>query len=377
MQVFIFFLHLSRHFHKIKQMISCNKRLTCFLILMTFCSLEHSRAQDIADNDHAWWNESYPSRAPKNPKAKLLPLIMVKGNKFVNATGDTMLFRGVSIADPDKIDHEGHWNKLLFEKVKDMGVMLVRLPVHPVAWRERTPLKYITLLDSAVSWCTDLGMYVDIDWHSIGNLEMELFQDPMYNTTKKETYEFWQTIARHFTGNNTVAFYELFNEPTTYRGQLGNVSWTAWKQINENIIQLIRSFDKETIPLVAGYDWAYDLTPLREEPINATGIGYVTHPYPNKRSQPWEPKWEEDFGFAAHQFPVIATEIGFSVRKGDPEDGIDNYGTRIIKYLENNGIGWLAWDFDPEWGPQLLSSWNFDLTGSGKFFKQAMLQKKP
>ncbi|MGH2563345.1 MAG: glycoside hydrolase family 5 protein [Ginsengibacter sp.] len=333
-------------------------------------------AQSTADtNDHPWWRSGLPSRPVKNPKEKLLPLIMVKENKFVSANGDTILFRGVSIADPDKIDHEGHWNKMLFEKAKEMGVMLVRVPVHPVAWRERTPLKYLALLDSAVSWCTDLGVYVDIDWHSIGNLEMELFQNPMYNTTLKETYEFWQAISRHFTGNNTVAFYELFNEPTTYRGQLGNISWTEWKKINETMIRLIRAFDNETIPLVAGFDWAYDLTPLREEPINAVGIGYVTHPYPNKRSQPWEPKWEEDFGFAAQHYPIIATEIGFIVRKQDAEDGAENYGSRITKYLESNGIGWLAWDFDPEWGPQLLSSWNFDLTGSGKFFKKAMGQK--
>ena len=90
-------------------------------------------------------------RFAKNPKAKMMSLISVKGNKFINAKGDTVLFRGVSIADPDKIDHEGHWNKMLFEKVKDMGVMLVRIPVHPVAWRERTPLKYLSLLDSAVT----------------------------------------------------------------------------------------------------------------------------------------------------------------------------------------------------------------------------------
>ena len=349
----------------------------CLFLIILMLSLQQTQSQNTSDtNYHPWWKGGFFSWPVKNPKAKLLPLIMVKGNKFINARGDTMLFRGVSIADPDKVDHEGHWNKMLFEKVKDMGAMLVRIPVHPVAWRERTPLKYLGLLDSAVSWCTDLGMYIDIDWHSIGNLEMELFQNPMYNTTRKETYEFWQAIARHYTGNNTVAFYELFNEPTTYRGQLGNISWTEWKKINENMIQLIRSFDNETIPLVAGFDWAYDLTPLREEPINAVGIGYVAHPYPNKRSQPWEPKWEEDFGFAAQHYPIIATEIGFSVRKGDPEDGAENYGTRITKYLESDGIGWVAWDFDPEWGPQLLSSWNFELTGSGKFFKKAMEQKK-
>jgi len=198
---------------------------------------------------------------------------------------------------------------------------------------------------------------------------MELFQDPMYNTSKTETYEFWRTIARHFHGNNTVAFYELFNEPTDYRGQLGTISWSEWKTINENLIKLIRAYDPETIPLVAGFDWAYDLTPLHLAPIDAGGIGYVTHPYANKRSQPWEPKWEEDFGFAADQYPVVATEFGF----GDyPGLGNEDFGRRIIGYLEGKGISWICWVFDPEWGPRLLQSWDYTLTPTGKFFKQAL-----
>ena len=260
-----------------------------------------------------------------------------------------------------------------------MRCHVVRIPVHPMAWRYRSPEKYLTLLDSAADWCTDLGIYMIIDWHSIGNLEMELFQDPMYNTSRKETYEFWRMIARHFNGNNTIAFYELFNEPTTYRGQLGTASWSEWKKINENIIGMIRSYGKEAaIPLVAGFDWAYDLTPLREEPINAEGVAYVTHPYPNKRATPWEPKWEEDFGFAASSYPLIATEIGFSVMKGQGPAGAEDYGNAITHYLEHRGISWMAWVFDPEWGPQLLRSWDgFQLTASGEFFKQAMHAPAP
>ena len=144
----------------------------------------------------------------------------------------------------------------------------------------------------------------------IGNLETEVFQDPMYDTTKQETYSFWRTMARHYAGHNTVAFFELFNEPTTYRDQLGPVSWTDWKKIVEEEITIIRANNPQAIPLVAGFDWAYDLTPLRLNPIAAEGIGYTTHPYANKRPQPWEPKWEEDFGFAAAKYPVIATEFG-------------------------------------------------------------------
>ncbi|HVU28675.1 MAG TPA: cellulase family glycosylhydrolase [Verrucomicrobiae bacterium] len=322
-----------------------------------------------------WWQEQSYGRPFHSSSTNQLPRIRVEGNKFVDPDGKTILFRGVSISDPDKIEHQGHWNKHHFEEVKAMGATLVRIPVHPAAWRERTPREYLKLLDQAVNWCAELGIYVDIDWHSIGNLKMELFQDPMYDTTQKETFQFWRTIAQHFHGNSTVAFYELFNEPTLYRRQLGSMSWSDWKKLNEQMINLIRAFDTNTIPLVAGLDWAYDLTPLNIEPINAEGIGYVTHPYPNKRTQPWPPKWEEDFGFAAAKYPMIATEIGFSAPKGTLLKD-DDYGPQIINYLEDKGISWTAWCFDPEWGPTLLQSWNYDLTGAGEFFKQAMQKKE-
>ncbi|HEY7090738.1 MAG TPA: cellulase family glycosylhydrolase, partial [Tepidisphaeraceae bacterium] len=334
-------------------------------------------AQTAPTTQPHWWNQ--PSRPPRpfsQTDAKRLPLIRVEGNHFVDPQGQTVLFRGVSISDPDKIEGQGHWNRQHFEHVKEFGATLVRIPVHPIAWRERTPEKYLELLDQAIGWCTELGMYVIIDWHSIGNLKMELFQNPMYNTTQRETAEFWRTIARRYAGNNTVAFYELFNEPTTFREQLGTVSWSEWKKINEDLIGLIRSYDKETIPLVAGFDWAYDLTPLLIEPINAEGIGYVTHPYANKRSKPWEPKWEENFGFAAAKYPIIATEIGFSLR-GDETIGDDHYGNLIVNYLEGKGISWMAWVYDPQWGPPMLKSWNYDLTASGEFFSNAMHRDVP
>jgi hypothetical protein len=317
---------------------------------------------------HAWWRDGAPGLRAYTVNNKQMPLISVKGNKFVDPGGNTVLFRGLAISDPDKLQAQGHWNKEHFAKVKEMGAKLVRIPVHPVAWRERTPAEYIKLLDQAVDWCTELDMYVIIDWHSIGNLETEVFQDPMYDTTRHETFNFWRAMARHFAGHNTVAFFELFNEPTTYRDQLGPVSWADWKKTVEEEITLIRAYNPQVIPLVAGFDWAYDLTPLILSPIAAEGIGYTVHPYSNKRSQPWEPKWDEDFGFAAGKYPVFATEFG-----GFSKDGRNAaYGPAIIKYLEGKGISWTVWCFDPEWGPTLISNWDYQLTASGEFAKAAM-----
>jgi endoglucanase len=355
---------------------------------VAFAQITNPPAQEAQTNAqkrmHVWWREAGPGQWPYTVNAKKMPLISVKGNKFVDPSGNTMLFRGLAISDPDKLEMQGHWSRDHFVKVKEMGTKVVRIPVHPVAWRERTPSEYIKLLDQAVGWCTELEMHVVLDWHTIGNLETGVYQDPMYETTKQETYNFWRTMARHYAGHNTVAFYELFNEPTTFRNQLGPVSWDAWKKSAEEQIAIIRAYNPQAIVLVAGFDWAYDLTPLILSPIAAEGIGYTVHPYSNKRSQPWEPKWEEDFGFAAAKYPVIATEFGGFARPPAADGqvpaaapagrggGNAAYGPVIMKYLEGKGISWTVWCFDPEWGPQLIRNWNYDLTPAGEFAKAAM-----
>ena len=340
--------------------------------LLVFAQIPLHTSMAQAKPFHAWWNDQNAGAPLQSPASKALPLVSVKGTRFVVASGDTVVFRGLAISDPDKIENQGRWNKNHFVRVKEMGATVVRIPVHPVAWRERTPAKYLQLLDQAVAWCTELGMYVMIDWHSIGNLKMGLFQDPMYITTEQETYEFWRTISRHFKGHNTPAFYELFNEPTLFSGQLGRMSWSEWKTINENMITVIRAFDPEKIILVAGLDWAYDLTPLLIEPIDAPDICYVSHPYPHKRTKPFEPKWEENFGFAASRYPVVVTEFSFTLgNEGIADNG--EYGRAIINYMEAKGMSWIGWVFDPEWNPRLIESWDtYKLTEAGTFFKQAL-----
>jgi aryl-phospho-beta-D-glucosidase BglC (GH1 family) len=333
-----------------------------------------------ATRSHFWWRDQAPGGRGYRTNAKKMPLISVQGNHFVDPEGKTVIFRGLAISDPDKLQMQGHWTKDHFEKVKEMGATVVRIPVHPVAWRERTPAEYFKLLDQAVEWCTDLGMYIDLDWHSIGNLTTGLFQDPMYETSQQETYNFWRDMARHYAGHNTIAFFELFNEPTTYRDQLGPLDWSVWKRMVEEQITIIRAYNPQVIPLVAGFDWAYDLTPLRLAPINAPNIGYTVHPYDNKRPQPWPPKWEEDFGFAAATYPIVATEFGgFQTpgAKAPPNAtgrALDSYayGPEIFGYLEKKGISWIVWCFDPEWGPSLIRDWNYTLTPSGQYAKGAM-----
>ncbi|WP_207532763.1 glycoside hydrolase family 5 protein [Desertivirga arenae] len=323
-----------------------------------------------------WWHIDvlHPYKLPQG--IKKMSYIKVKGNTFVDESGKIIVFKGLSISDPDKLVKDGHWNKKHFEVIKSWGANVIRIPVHPVAFHQRGVVEYVKLLDEAVNWCSELGIYVIIDWHAIGNLPMEIFSQDMHNTSKKETFNFWRLIAEHYKDVPTVAFYELFNEPTTYEGQYGTASWEEWKQLMEKLIDLVFVYNKNVIPLVAGFNWAYDLTPVRENPIAREGIAYVTHPYPGKRAVPREPKWELDFGFVADKYPVVATELGFM--KGDEDvnlkdDGV--YGKSIVNYFNKKGISWVVWVFDPEWIPQMIENWNYEPTGQGKFFRDVFQGK--
>ena len=316
----------------------------------------------------------------QNTGAKL-PFIRVDGNHFLDEKGKVVILRGVSFSDPDRLEKAGQWNKAYFEAAGSWHVNLVRFPVHPQAWRERGEAEYLKLLDQGIQWAAELRMYVIIDWHSIGNLRTELFQHPMYNTTKTETFRFWKTIAERYKRNPVVPFYELFNEPTFYNGTLGKLTWSQHKELMEEIISIVYAHDHSVIPLVAGLDWGYDLSSVRDDPIAFPGIAYVTHPYPQKRQPPWEEKWEQDWGFVADKYPIVATEFGFMGADGRgahiPVISDESYGEAIINFFNKKGISWTAWVFDPLWAPQLIENWNFEPSRQGRFFREKLLQLNP
>ena len=309
-----------------------------------------------------------------------LSSIKVKGNQFVDEAGQTMVFRGLNTSDPDKLATEGQWNKRYFQAMKNWGATVVRFPIHPTAWEKRGKKDYLSLLDEGVKWATQLEMYVIIDWHSIGNLRTEKYQAPMYQTDLNQTLKFWTTIAKRYGDNPTVAFYELFNEPTLQGGKLGDCTWAQWKEMMEAVIMTIREKGGKGIPLVAGFNWAYDLTDAKKQPINAKGIGYVSHPYPQKRDKPWTDKWTADWGFMKENYPIFLTEVGFCEPEAKgahiPVISDESYGEAITNYCDEKAISYVVWVFDPQWSPMLFLDWDFTPSRQGRYFKEKLQRYK-
>ena len=80
-----------------------------------------------------------------------------------------------------------------------------------------------------------------------------------------------------------------------------------------------------------------------------------------------------DFGDIDKMRQAISSNISGALSSSYPlENSRYRLELKNIKYLDSKGISWIVWCFDPEWGPTLISDWNYTLNSSGLFAKAAM-----
>jgi aryl-phospho-beta-D-glucosidase BglC (GH1 family) len=324
----------------------------------------------------------------------------VEGTMLVDSAGQETVFRGLVPLDPvyqyyaslpDSPYYEPYyipWGREHFEKMAAWGATIVSLSIHPVTWRTHGKEQCLAILDQAIEWAADYGMYVYIDYHSIGfppSGEYESMVNHLYGeiyvTTEEETRAFWRDISSYYAGNNVVALYHLFNEPV-YEGFTGDdpkyiattSDWLQWKAFAEELIDIVRTNDPDAVIMVSGLNWAYDLSFVVDYPVERGNIVYSTHPYPDSNGYR---SWDEAFGVVRDRYPVFATEFGFSIGGEKDEEtyfGPGRYRDAIKYYLEKEKISWTAWCFSYIWTPALLEDRSYTPTEPGIFFRSWLLE---
>ena len=322
--------------------------------------------------------------------AASLPAIGVSGNKLV-AGGQEIVLRGVNTLDPLALNrYINHWDNNYFYQISSWGARVVRLPVHPSEWGNHFyngtgncafPQVYqqckdrLAVVQQAVAWAGDNGMYSIVDWHVIGSLVTGYFQSSTYRTDQATTEDFWRQMATAFKDDPRVAAYELINEPVTDRNgwQVSEAQWIAQRDWFENLVDVIRTIDPNKPIICNGLDWAYNLTYVGADPVRRPNIIYGAHPYPVKPLP-----WESYFGYVKATYPVLATEFGFQNNGNAVYDESDYTGTGLYRtdldtYLESKGIGWMVWNYGPTWEPILITDWNYTPSEQGVFYRDRML----
>ena len=286
-----------------------------------------------------------------------------KGNRILNARAEVVRPKGLMIADPAKVAGQGRFTRALFESMRATGANVIRIPVHPQHWTN-DPDYLSRYLEPAVRWSGDLGMYVILDWHSIGNvLSGYAPQVPeLFCHTDAMTTDFWERVAAHFKDAPHVIF-EIFNEPQ-------NISAADWRRCANRLVKLIRSRQAVQLIIVGGLEYGRELDWVLREPVTGENVAYASHIFP---SHP-QSGWDRDFGNVAARYPVVITEWGFidKKQKANPSDtylcgDARTYGQPLMSYLAQRGVGWVACWFDDEWQPAMLLPGGHGHTPWGEF----------
>lgn len=315
----------------------------------------------------------------QTPQEGDLPKLHVVGNKIIDENGYIVYLHGVSppgplhlIDDPDL----GSWNEELFQVMSEWGVKVVRLPIHPERYEYHGKEFTLNILDQAVIWAKKHGMYLIIDFHGLGFPPDDFYIHEWYSIDITQLIGFWSAVSKRYANENTVAFYEIFNEPSipSSLAPTNNLEyWKKWKGYSEIIIDIIRENDPDSLIIVGGLLSAYDLSYVLYYPIERLNIAYAAHPYPGVDY--WMP-WDDAFGLVSERYPVIFTELGYD--NSQPENhvlressyhGEGRYRDAIIAYADEHNIGWLVWNFSHKWNPMMLTDRNYTPSEMGIYFK--------
>ncbi|MDE6626462.1 MAG: cellulase family glycosylhydrolase [Lachnospiraceae bacterium] len=254
--------------------------------------------------------------------------LSIKGTDIVDKNGKLFQLKGVST-------HGINWfpeyvNKQAFSSLAGYGVNAIRLAMYTADnsgyCSGGSPDELEKLVNEGVTACTELGLYVIIDWHILND------GDP--NQYKEEAKDFFDKMAGKYANYDNV-IYEICNEPN------GGTTWESVKAYAEEIIPVIRKKDKEALIIVGTPNWSQDVDIASDNPIaNQDNLLYAVHFYASTHKSDMRRKVETARGKG---LPVIVSECSICEASGN---GTINYdeAESWMELIDKYHLGFFAWN---------------------------------
>jgi aryl-phospho-beta-D-glucosidase BglC (GH1 family) len=264
--------------------------------------------------------------------------------------------------------------------IQSTGANVVRIALNYRQFeRDDDPFHYLesgfARLDQAIAWCASHGLYVILDLHAVQGWQNTDWHSDNANRAaffwthphfQDRFVALWEKFAERYQGNETVAGYNVMNEPATGwpNGRFSAEAKSQWEIINavyRRVVAAIRAIDPDHIIFLEGdyYSSKFDglEAPFAENLVysshNYTFAGFGPGPYPGEiRGQHWDKdqieavlREHQGFQFAQkHNVPLWVGEFG-AVYNGDPEEVAGRYQALDdqISLFNQYGIHWTTW----------------------------------
>lgn len=303
--------------------------------------------------------------------------LSVRGTDIVDQYGAKFQMRGVSTHGINWDTGRPYVTKEAFRSLRDdWGVNAVRLSMYTAEYNgycsggDQTALK--KLVSDGVTYATELGMYVIIDWHILFD------NNPL--TNKEAAKAFFGEMSEKYKDNVNV-IYEICNEPN-------NCTWEDIKKYANEVIPVIRANDPDAIILVGTPTWSQlgaqgHTNEVADSPLTGcSNIMYVLHFYAAESGHsqylPDKVRYAMKKGL-----PVFVSEFGLSEASGHGRLDFD-MGKTWLDLLDSYNISYFCWSLTNadatsallKAGTAKKSGWtDSDLSESGKWIKAQYLAR--
>jgi hypothetical protein len=299
------------------------------------------------------------------------------------------------------------------DAMKSWKINSVRVPLNEDCWLGLNGwggASYRTAIQSWVQLLTSNGLIavVDLHWSAPGT-EQAIGQLPMADAD--HSIDFWKDVAATFGGNGAVIF-DLFNEPNVD-------TWDCWanggmcaKNHEGNdynvagmvdLLKAVRGTGAQNVVILGGLSYAGDVTQWVQTVEGFSGVsldnvaasmhmydfnslwtgcpsqfnGYSSTCYSTQTSA-------DNQGLSAvvaAGYPIIVGETGISAyQSSTPFSGaqvqeLEAWLNGMLGWLEQNGQGYLAWSWNTDTPPVLVTDYQGSPTpGFGEAYKAHLAQ---
>lgn len=252
----------------------------------------------------------------------------VENGKLTDADGNTVQLYGMSTHGiawfPQYINYDS------FRTLRDdWNTNCIRLAMYTAeyggycAGGDKEQLKQ--LVRDGVSYATELGMYVIVDWHILSDC------DP--NQNKDEAIAFFREMAEVFADNDNV-LYEICNEPN------GGTSWDSIKSYAEEVIPVIRAQKPDAVILVGTPTWSQEIDKAAASPLDDSNVMYTLHFYAGTHKDDLRNRLET---CVQNGLPVFVSEFGMCDASGNGANDFDST-TKWLDLLNKYQISFCCWN---------------------------------
>lgn len=252
----------------------------------------------------------------------------VENGKLTDENGNTVQLYGMSTHGiawfPQYINYDS------FRTLRDdWNTNCIRLAMYTAeyggycAGGDKEQLKQ--LVRDGISYATELGMYVIVDWHILSDC------DP--NQNKDEAIAFFREMAEAFADNDNV-LYEICNEPN------GGTSWDSIKSYAEEVIPVIRAQKPDAVILVGTPTWSQEIDKAAASPLDDSNVMYTLHFYAGTHKDDLRNRLET---CVQNGLPVFVSEFGMCDASGNGANDFVST-TKWLDLLNKYQISFCCWN---------------------------------